>query len=127
MKDSLVRCSTCKRHIYASESACPFCTRQSNASPTVLAAAALTAGLAIAGCGGEQPQSRQPADVAAPDVQPTDPKQIAEDPPPPPPPGPTVSPAPAYGGPPPVVGPVGPPVAAYGAPPPMPGPQKPPR
>lgn len=120
MKSPLVRCSTCKRHIYAAESSCPFCARQKSASPTVLAAA-LTAGLAIAGCGSEAAQNR-PVEVA-PQPETPQPKEIAEDPKPDP-NNPAISPAPAYGGPP---SPVIPPAAAYGAPPPMPTPQAPPR
>ncbi len=122
MKSQLVRCSTCKRHIYASEKACPFCARQANTSPAVLAAA-LTAGLAIAGCGAETTQSMPPVEMAP---QPGQPKEIAEDPKQDPPPNGT--PAPVYGAPPPMdPGPV-PPAAAYGAPPPMtPTPRLPPR
>lgn len=115
MKNQLVRCPTCKRHIYESETSCPFCARQTNASPAILAVA-LSAGLAVAGCGGETPPPMTPVEVAP---QPDKPKEIAEDPQPAQ-PTPTMNPAPAYGGPPPVVpGPVTPPAAAYGAPPPM--------
>lgn len=107
MKNSLVRCPTCKRHIYAAESSCPFCTRQTSASSSVLAAA-LTAGLAIAGCGSETTQNR-PVEVAPPPDTPQDqPKEIAEDPKQEP-----VNVAPAYGAPP------MPSPAAYGGPPPM--------
>lgn len=114
MNSQLVRCPTCKRHIYKSEAACPFCVRQGNASPAILAAA-LSAGLAVAGCGSETPPAYSPVEVAP---QPNQPKEIAEDPKPAE-TSPTMNPAPAYGGPPPVVpGPVAPPAAAYGAPPP---------
>jgi hypothetical protein len=105
MKTNLVRCPSCKRHIYESETSCPFCSRQTNASTAVFVAA-LSAGLAVAGCAAETPQPRQPLEVA---------------PPPNDPPAPDPGTAPAYGGPPPVVtAPViQPPAAAYGAPPPM--------
>lgn len=129
MKNPLVRCSSCKRHYYTTESSCPFCTRQASASPGVLAAA-FTAGLAVAGCGGENAQSRPPIEIAAPPDAPPDtpsdqPKEIATNPTPdPPPPPPNYNVAPAYGAPPvPVETPIGPPAAAYGAPPPPPKPR----
>lgn len=121
MNSPLVRCSTCKRHIYAAESSCPFCTRQASSSPTLLAAA-LTAGLAMAGCGSEATQNRPVEMAPQPDSPPNQPKEIAEDPNPDP-NSPVIAPAPAYGGPPqPVERPMPPPAAAYGAPPPMLGP-----
>lgn len=114
MASQLVRCPTCKRHIYQSEPSCPFCARQTSASPAILAVA-LSAGLAVAGCGSATPEPSPPIEVAP---GPNQPKEIAEDPQPAQ-PSPTMSPAPAYGGPPPVEpGPVSPPAAAYGAPPP---------
>lgn len=117
MNSPLIRCTICKRHIYASESSCPFCARQSSVSPTVLVAA-LTAGLAMAGCGAATTQSVPPEEVwPHPDTRPDEPKQIAEDPKQDPPPN--VTPAPVYGAPPPVSPVPGPPAAAYGAPPPM--------
>lgn len=115
MASQLVRCPTCKRHIYESETACPFCARQSNASPAMLAVA-LSAGLAVAGCGAETPPPNTPVEVTP---QPDKPKEIAEDPQHTE-PTPTATPAPVYGAPPPVATvPIGPPAAAYGAPPPM--------
>lgn len=114
MKNQLVRCPTCKRHIYESETSCPFCARQTNASPAILAAA-LSAGLAVAGCGGETPPPMTPVEVAP---QPDKPKEIAEDPKPEP-TSPAMTVAPAYGAPPVQTAPMVPPAAAYGAPPPM--------
>ena len=127
MASQLVRCPTCKRHIYESESSCPFCARQGNASPGILAAA-LSAGLAVAGCGGSEVPARPPVEIApSPDDpgpgQPGPPKEIAEDPkvdPAQDPSQPVIPAAPAYGAPPPdAPKAVTPPAAAYGAPPPM--------
>lgn len=116
MKNSLVRCPDCKRHVYASEPACPFCARQTNASPAVLAAA-LTAGLALTGCGSEAAQNRPPVEVAPEPAPSPTPKEIATSDP-----SPSPNPrevAPLYGAPAPVDVPVAPPAAAYGAPAPI--------
>jgi hypothetical protein len=113
MPTSLVRCSNCKRHIYQTESSCPFCAREGITTPIALAAAlTAAAGLAMAGCGGETAQAPQP--------ETPQPKEIATTRAPDP-GSPVMNPAPAYGGPPPPMDPQPmPSPAAYGAPPPMP-------
>ncbi|HRI72527.1 MAG TPA: hypothetical protein PK156_50170 [Polyangium sp.] len=117
MNRPLTRCPSCKRHIYSTESSCPFCARQTNTTPAILAAA-FTAGLTIAGCGSEAPAAKAPIEVAVPPDSPAKPPQeVAEDPQPSPDPPPNV--APLYGAPPPVQAPISPPAAAYGAPSPM--------
>ncbi len=119
MTSPLVRCSTCKRHIYATDASCPFCVRQTNATPAILAAA-ISAGMGMAGCAGEPPPQTpppRPIEIVQPDPIAPPPKEIATDPQNTQPTDP-IRVAPAYGGPP-AREPVVPPAAAYGAPPPM--------
>lgn len=65
MTSSLVRCSTCKRHIYASESECPFCARAAMAtSGSIAVALTAAASIALAGCANDSPKNDPSTDVA---------------------------------------------------------------
>jgi hypothetical protein len=101
MTNALVLCEGCKRHVFAHEAACPFCRASLGAGSRGLAAAALlSAGLSLAGCGrGPEP----PAAVYGGPPQPLN--TAPQSAPPPPAPPPSAIPAPAYGGPPPIVAP----------------------
>lgn len=131
---TLIRCTTCKRHIYASESACPFCARNAiSTSGSIAVALTAAASLALASCSNDGPKN-DPASQVAPEANTTAATQTAAKPEPPPAPLPTPvasSPAPdpapsasvATATPPPAVTQTSPkpnpnvsPVPAYGAP-----------
>lgn len=88
---NLVRCATCKRHIYASESACPFCARKGAGSFAVALTAA--ASITLAGCGNDPPKNDSTTE-AAPEARKTEPTQAAPNPTPAPTPTPTPAPVP---------------------------------
>jgi hypothetical protein len=147
MKSPLVRCPTCKRHIYAAESSCPFCARTTISTPGSIAVAlTAAASLALAGCANDAPKN-DPSTEVAPEARKTEATQAAPKPEPPPAPIPVATaPEPAAAPSasvattatppaPPKTAPtttqvdprVGPPVPAYGAPPPtVTAPPKPP-
>jgi hypothetical protein len=140
MTSPLVRCSTCKRHIYETETSCPFCARAAISTPGSLAVAlTAAAGLALAGCANDPPKTDQPTEVApearkaeSPQMAPTPaPTPVASSPAPDPAPSATVATtasAPATPPSPPATTPttspttprVSPPAPAYGGPPPPP-------
>lgn len=85
----LIRCSSCKRHIYASETSCPFCTRSVNATSASLAVALTTAAsIALAGCANDPPKP-DPATTVVPETRKTEATQAPAKPEPPPNPAPT--------------------------------------
>lgn len=87
MKSPLVRCSTCKRHIYATESSCPFCARAAISTPGSIAVAlTAAAGLALAGCANDPPKT-DPSTEVAPEARKAEATQVA-------PPAPAPAPAP---------------------------------
>ena len=61
---TLVRCSTCNRHIYVSESACPFCARNAGVTSSGLVALTAAASIALAGCSTDPPKTDAPTQVA---------------------------------------------------------------
>ena len=86
MTNPLIRCSTCKRHIYASETSCPFCTRSSmGTSGSIAVALTAAASIALAGCANDAPKA-DPSTNVAPEAHNTEPTQAA--------PNPTPTPAP---------------------------------
>lgn len=92
MTNPLVRCSTCKRHIYASEATCPFCARAGMATSGSLAVAlTAAASIALAGCGNDAPKNDPSTDVA-PEGQKLAASQAAPNPAPPPVVAPVVTP-----------------------------------
>jgi len=83
MTNSLVRCSTCKRHIYASETTCPFCIRAGTAMSGNLAVAlTAAASIALAGCANDPPKN-DAATEASPEARKAEPSQAAPNPTPP--------------------------------------------
>lgn len=95
---ALIRCSTCKRHHYESETACPFCARAAIATPgTIAVALTAAASIALAGCANDAPKNDPSTDVA-PEARKTEASQTVAKPEPPPTPAPIASapePAPA--------------------------------
>ena len=125
----LIPCPACARHVYSSETECPFCEaklpRRRSVGPGLAAAAGAGLALMATGCPREQ------ADVyGAPPPRADDPAPVASD-------EPLLSDDPRddiqaeYGAPPPPLEPAEPPdyrddiQAEYGAPPPPPEPMKP--
>jgi hypothetical protein len=86
MTNPLVRCSACKRHIYASETSCPFCARHgAGTSGSIAAALTAAATIALTGCANDPPKTDTPTNVS-PEVRKTESTQAAPNPPPQPPP-----------------------------------------
>ena len=55
MSERLKPCTQCNRHVFESETSCPFCGSKSHAArASVVMAVALTVGLAATACGGGQ-------------------------------------------------------------------------
>lgn len=95
MTNSLVRCSTCKRHIYVSETSCPFCSRSSMSTSGSIAVALTTAAsIALAGCANDAPKT-DPSTNVAPEAHKAEPTQAAPNPTP----APTPAPMPVASGP----------------------------
>lgn len=91
---NLIRCSTCKRHIYASESSCPFCARASaTTSGSVAVALTAAASIALAGCANDPPK-KDPETEVAPETRKIEATQTAPNPAPPPALTPTPAPTP---------------------------------
>jgi hypothetical protein len=83
MTSSLVRCSTCKRHIYASETTCPFCVRTGNpTSGSIAVALTAAASIALAGCANDPPKN-DAATAVTPDAKKTEATVVAPKPTPP--------------------------------------------
>lgn len=97
MTNPLVRCTTCKRHIYASETSCPFCVRSAmGTSGSIAVALTAAASIALAGCANDSPKT-DPSTNVAPEAHKTEPTQAAPNPAPMPTPTPAptlVAPAP---------------------------------
>ncbi len=92
MTTALVRCSTCKRHIYASETSCPFCARSAmGTSGSIAVALTAAASIALAGCANDSPKIDPSPNVAT-EANKTESTQAAPNPAPTPVPTPAPTP-----------------------------------